>query len=289
MRKSKRNRNPLWLTLFLIVCLCAMGTAYAAWTQPLKVMQSLKSGNFSIEFDSKEDIQFSIVRIDYDDNEIEIEKSERIKRNNIEFENDNKSVKIKLDNELMAKDLTASNDRVIMLNYPIMVDANSSVDSIFPLKADFKSDSKETLEVIPLSLKISVDNNDVLIVKKEDPQQVVDNYDDLNISNKNIVLDEDAQNEILAMLNVPLEFETYRQIEAVEDKKIGTIFLKPKSSSINRLEKEISITLSYDDLINNTQVDRDSIITNGDSTGNCSARISIEYLFSIPLIVEQSR
>lgn len=190
--------------LSVVILLFLTGMSYGAWSETLSLRGIFTTANFSVEFGDTDNIEVNLVTADA--NNIKVE--EKITQFN-RTENNNKNVILSLKGELINKML--SSEYMLQVKYPLETSEDSKIKAIKPTKANFKKPD-DTVEVIPDTIKISIDN---------------------------------IINDKIDKSDYEIRFNIYRQIETSEEGNYAVVFLK--AYNINNNYSEFSI--EYSDLI----------------------------------------
>lgn len=248
--RRKMKKTPSYLItamLILMLILCLMGVGYASWVKNLNVSLAVHTGSMKAGFDSER--PYSVQIVDSEGTRV----SEALYGNDINCRlmDDDKKATILLNQALLAEELAVP-DRMLMLQYPLEFDAESTVETARLYQTDYTLPSAEQVAFEPLRAILTVAGMEGVLPWPSE--------------------------------NATLYFNVYRQIETIDEQLIGTMFLKLTGESAALLAHPATLTLDAADISS----DMLSLVTpTGDSTGFMQGELDVEYTFSVPLYIEQ--
>ena len=257
VRKKSKFPLPLIVALCLALCLSSLGITYAAWNDNLRINSVMNTGTMEVLF-HQDQRQFYRIGI-YDANQqapMLIAGKESI---TVELEDKNQLAKITItdfmSNETLEK-LVLPN-HMLVLQYPLDLGPNSTVNKVELIKADFEMPCKEEDKVEFKASKFSLLVNDS---EFNLPGLIMDEY------------------------SIPLKFDVYRQIEAQGDQLLATIYLRlTNGNDLKELTQDF--TLDQADLGSQDLLE----YVNAQGTGEIgfSAMVKVQYEAVVPVLVEQ--
>lgn len=250
-RYSFSQLRPSAMILILAVCLCVIGTGYAAWSRYLSISASVTSGSLNIVFDQSRPYGVEIVN----SNGTRAGGAAAGSEISCVLTGAGKQARLSFERTLLLEEL-ADSGRLLMLQYPLMIDENSTVRSVLLYEADLGRPAQEQLEFRPTDVQFTVGGSEYAA-----PAGLVD-------------------------FETPLYWDVYRQLAADGDQLVGTIFLKLSAESLQALRDPGQLHLDVSELPEELA---SYVIPIEDGTsGVLAAEIKVDYSFSVPLFIEQA-
>ncbi len=252
MRRRALFLKPAIIIAVLAMAIGALGITYAAWSDYLTVKGIFNTGSLSIVFDGNRPYLVQVTDINGGQAGSFIDSDEI----NCMLSNDRKQASLVISRSILVEEL-AGEGRFLMLQYPLDIGPDSTVQSVTDYPTDLTAVSQEWAEFIPTASRLVINGSEYSLP------------------------------EGLSVDNSSLFWEVYRQIETKDEGIVASIFLKLSDDSRALLQQPENPSLDAEQLPEELKA---YIVPYGSGqAGLIQAEIKNSYEVSLPLFIEQGR
>lgn len=267
MRKTMKITNKgFWLMIALIAVLCSMGAVQGQWTSTLGIHHNLFTGNMNLVYG--EEKAFLIAVVDSQGREVQ-----SLGKVDYKFaDKTKKTVELNIaDPADWLEEIINNPNHMLMIQYYIEPESDSSIERIVPEKADISQPSREKVVFSESDLQLSIGHTSYDLAE----------------------LPEAIQH---AMKTVDLEWNVYREIEQDESAQgrnedapiLATVYLTLTDSSRRALDNAESGVILLDESTDEvTAAEVEAFFSVGDGS-TLSFVIHSKYTFTLDLALQQA-